>query len=158
MQRPDPRSATNTNPPAEAGILARIALALTDWTERWVPDAFVFALIATVVVVIAGVVTTSSSLLDVIDAWGRGFWDLIPFTMQMALVIITGHVLATSRPMGRLIRTVAAWPTTPRGAVALVAFFAMASSWFNWGFSLVFSAVLAPEGARRVQHLDDRAL
>ena len=78
--------------------------------------------------------------------------------MQMALVIITGHVLATSRPMGRLIRTVAAWPTTPRGAVALVAFFAMASSWFNWGFSLVFSAVLAREVARRVKDVDYRAL
>jgi short-chain fatty acids transporter len=123
-----------------------------------VPDAFVFALIATVVVVVAGVAATASSFLEVVDAWGRGFWDLIPFTMQMALVIITGHVLATSRPMGRLIRTVAGWPTTPRGAVALVAFFAMASSWFNWGFSLVFSAVLAREVARRVRDVDYRAL
>ena len=35
-------------------FLARIALAMTDWTERWVPDAFIFALIATVIVVIAG--------------------------------------------------------------------------------------------------------
>ena len=142
----------------ETGPVARVALALTDWTERWVPDAFVFALIATVVVVVAGVAATSSSILDVVDAWGRGFWDLIPFTMQMALVIITGHVLATSRPMGRLIRAVASWPTTPRGAVALVAFFAMASSWINWGFSLVFSAVLAIEVARRVKDVDYRAL
>ena len=75
------------------------------------PDAFVFALIATVVVIVAGVWATPSTLTDVVDAWGRGFWDLIPFTMQMALVIITGHVLATSRPMGRLIRAVAAWPS-----------------------------------------------
>ena len=140
------------------GPIARIALALTDWTERWVPDAFVFALIATVVVIVAGLAATPSTVLDVVDAWGRGFWDLIPFTMQMALVIITGHVLATSRPMGRLIRKVAGWPTTPRGAVALVAFFAMASSWLNWGFSLVFSAVLALEVARRVKDVDYRAL
>ena len=28
-----------------------------------------------------------------------GFWELIPFTLQMSLVIITGHVLATSAPM-----------------------------------------------------------
>ena len=122
------------------------------------PDAFVFALIATVVVFAASLVATSSTVLDVVDAWGRGFWDLIPFTMQMALVIITGHVLATSRPMGRLIRAVASWPTTPRGAVALVALFAMVSSWFNWGFSLVFSAVLAIEVARRVKDVDYRAL
>jgi short-chain fatty acids transporter len=123
-----------------------------------VPDAFVFALIATVVVFVAGLAATPSTLFEVVDAWGRGFWDLIPFTMQMALVIITGHVLATSRPMGRLIRAVASWPTTPRGAVALVAFFAMASSWLNWGFSLVFSAVLAIEVARRVKDVDYRAL
>ncbi|MGH9143878.1 MAG: TIGR00366 family protein, partial [Vicinamibacterales bacterium] len=91
-------------------------------------------------------------------AWGRGFWDLIPFTLQMALVIITGHVLATSPPMGRLIRMIASWPRSPRAAVALVAFFALASSWFNWGFSLVFSAVLAIDIARRVDGVDYRAL
>ena len=61
MQRSDPRSATNTKSPAEAGILARIALALTDWTERWVPDAFVFALLATLVVIVAGVAFTPST-------------------------------------------------------------------------------------------------
>jgi short-chain fatty acids transporter len=70
---------------------------------------------------------------EVVDAWGRGFWELIPFTLQMSLIIITGHVLATSQPMMRIIRTVASWPSTPKGAVALVALFAMASSWFNWG-------------------------
>jgi short-chain fatty acids transporter len=123
-----------------------------------VPDAFVFALIATVVVFVAALAATPSTVLEVVDSWGRGFWDLIPFTMQMALVIITGHVLATSRPMGRLIRAVASWPTNPRSAVALVAFFAMASSWLNWGFSLVFSAVLAIEVARRVKDVDYRAL
>src|SRR5437660_1184989 len=158
MQRPDPRSAKNTNPPAEAGMFARIALELTDWTERWVPDAFVFALLATLIVIVAGVAFTPSRLPQVIDSWGKGFWELIPFTLQMALIIITGHVLATSQPVGRVIRRVAAWPTTPRNAVALVAFFAMASSWFNWGFSLIFSAVLAKEIARRVEGVDYRAL
>ncbi len=131
---------------------------MTDWTERWVPDAFIFALIATLIVVGAGVAFTPSTLPQVIDAWGKGFWELIPFTLQMALIIITGYVLATSRPVGKVIRKVAAWPTTPRNAVALVAFFAMASSWFNWGFSLIFSAVLAIEVARRVKGVDYRAL
>ena len=138
------------------GPVTRLALTLTDWSERWVPDAFIFALVATVVVVVAG--WTSAPLPHVVDAWGRGFWELIPFTLQMALVIITGHVLATSAPMGRLIRRVAGWPSTPRQAVALVAVFAMVSSWFNWGFSLVFSAVLAREVARRVEGVDYRAL
>lgn len=140
------------------GFLARVALAMTAWTERWVPDAFIFALLATIIVVVAGVSATPSTLPQVIDAWGNGFWELIPFTLQMSLIIITGHVLATSPPVGRVIRALAAWPATPRGAVALVAFFAMASAWFNWGFSLIFSAVLAKEIARRVVGVDYRAL
>src|SRR4051812_3529026 len=106
-----------------AGPVARAALALTDWTERWVPDAFIFALLATVIVIAAALAATAATLVETIDAWGRGFWELIPFTMQMALVIITGHVLATSPPIGRLIRAIASWPKTPRGAVAMVAFF-----------------------------------
>lgn len=142
----------------DAGVLARAALALTSWTERWVPDAFIFALGATFIIVIAGLTATPSTLGQVVDAWGRGFWELIPFTLQMALIIITGHVLATSRPMGWFIRTVAGWPHTPRRAVALVALFALASSWINWGFSLIFSAVLAREVARRVEGVDYRAL
>lgn len=142
----------------EPGLLARAALKLTAWTERWIPDAFIFALLATVIVFVAAIAWTPSSPLQVIDAWGNGFWDLITFTLQMALIIITGHVLATSAPMGNAIRTIASWPTTPRGAVALVAFFAMFTSWFNWGFSLIFSAVLAKELARRIEGVDYRAL
>jgi len=139
-------------------VLARLALALTDWTERWVPDAFIFALIATFLVVAGALAATSSSLPQIVDAWGRGFWELIPFTLQMALIIITGHVLATSAPMQRVIRAAASWPRTPKSAVALVTVFALVSSWFNWGFSLIFSAVLAREIARRVEGVDYRAL
>src|SRR5438093_8579980 len=92
---------------SSAGPIARLALALTAWTERWVPDAFIFALAATFLVFAAALGATSSSLGQVVDAWGRGFWELIPFTLQMSLVIITGHVLATSAPMRRVIRAVA---------------------------------------------------
>src|SRR5712691_7575201 len=66
--------------------------------------------------------------------------------------------LATSPPIGRLIRTIASWPRSPRGAVALVTLFALASAWINWGFSLIFSAVLGREVARRVEGVDYRAI
>lgn len=148
-----------TSPPSVTpGPVARLALAFTAWTERWLPDAFIFALVGTVIVVAAAITVTPSTILEVVDAWGRGFWELIPFTLQMALIIITGHVIATSPPMGRLIRAIARWPRSPRAAVGLVTLFALVSSWFNWGFSLIFSAVLAREVARRVEGVDYRAL
>jgi short-chain fatty acids transporter len=141
-----------------SGPIARLALALTAWSERWIPDAFIFALLATFIVLGGALVATPASLAQTVDAWGRGFWELIPFTLQMSLIIITGHVLATSKPMGRVISAIAGWPSTPRAAVALVTFCTLVASWFNWGFSLVFGAVLAKEVARRVEGVDYRAL
>jgi short-chain fatty acids transporter len=146
------------SPDSSAGMVARLAIALTAWAERWLPDAFIFALVFTLAVVVAAVTATPSTLTQTIDAWGHGFWDLIPFTLQMSLIVITGHVLASSRPMARLIRAMATWPSSPRAAVAFVALVAMGSSWLHWGFSLMFSALLAREVARRVQGADYRAL
>ncbi len=139
-------------------MLARAALALTNWTERWVPDAFIFALVATLIVIAAALALTPTTIPQVIDSWGKGFWELIPFTLQMCLIIITGHVLATSPPMGRFIRAVASLPKSPRTAIAIVTLVSLGSSLLNWGFSVVFTAVLAKEVARRVKGVDYRAL
>ena len=140
------------------GFLARFALSLTEWTERWVPDAFIFALIGTILVVGAALAVTPATT-------GRGDRRMGPRLLGADSVHAPdvahhhhGHVLATSGPMRRLIRMIAAWPQSPRGAVALVTFFALVTSWINWGFSLVFSAVLALEVARRVRGVDYRAL
>ena len=108
------------------GRLARIALALTRFAERWLPDAFVFALAATVVVFVAGVAIGVPAG-DLVSAWGNGFPDLLAFAMQMALVIVTGYLVATARPVRRAIDALARLPKSARSAVALVAAFAMAA-------------------------------
>jgi short-chain fatty acids transporter len=141
-----------------SGRLARLAVRFTEWTERWIPDAFVFALVATFLVLGLGLLVARATPDQMVTSWGRGFWELVPFTMQMALVIVTGYVLATAGPVFRLVIRLAAWPRTARGAVLLVALFAMVTSWFNWGFSLVFASILAREVARRRPEADYRAL
>src|SRR4051812_35474841 len=118
---------STTDPPAARGWLSELAIRFTSWAERWIPDAFIFALLATVIVVILGL-TTGAPPASVVDAWGKGFWELIPFTLQMSLVIITGYVVASARPVYRLILWLAALPKGPKSAVVFVAVFAMVSS------------------------------
>lgn len=147
-------------PNEDAGVFERLGTRATAFAERWIPDAFVFALLATLVVLVAAALH-GAAVSTVVDAWGNGFWDLLPFTTQMALVVIAGYVLATSRPVFRLIQVLASLPKTGKSAVAFVAFFAMVSSWFNWGFSLIFSAILARAIAERLSdevRVDYRAL
>lgn len=101
---------------------------------------------------------TGESAGALVTAFGDGFWSLVPFTMQMAMIIITGFVVASSPPVDRLIRRLASVPQTGRGAVAFVALFAMLSSLISWGFSLIFTGLLVRALAQRLERLDYRAV
>ncbi|MCS6913465.1 MAG: TIGR00366 family protein, partial [Myxococcota bacterium] len=141
-------------------MLSRLATRLVALSERYVPDAFVFALLGTGLVVGAGLLVAPAG--QVIDAWGRGFWSLLSFTLQMALIIIAGHVVASAPAAARLIERLAAWPRTGRGAVVTCTLVSLCTSWINWGLSLVFSALLvravARQMAQRGVRVDYRAL
>ena len=139
------------------GGFARLGMALADWSERWFPDAFVFALVA-LIIVFVGAMFLGTALRDLIKYFGEGFWSLIPFTMQMAIIIIGGYVVATSPPIHRLIRWLSGVPRTARGAVAFVAFFSMATSMISWGLSLIFSGILVREIVKNVRGIDYRAI
>jgi len=125
------------------------------------PDAFVFALAATLVTLAAAWSVDPAirqSPLALVDAWGSGFWTLIPFTLQMSMMLIGGYVLASSPPVFRLIGRIASWPRTSKGAVLLVAIVSMVTALLNWGFSLIGTAVLAREVGRRMPRADYPAL
>jgi short-chain fatty acids transporter len=139
-----------------AGAFVRFGIALADLSEQWFPDALVFAFIAIVVVFVAGLFLGSTAR-DLATDFGEGFWQLIPFTLQMAMIIIGGYVVAVSPPVARVIRRLASIPRTPRGAVAFVAFFASVSALISWGFSLVFSGLLVRELVQRKRGIDYRA-
>jgi short-chain fatty acids transporter len=137
--------------------LARFGIFIASLMERWFPDAFVFALVAVVVVFVFGL-GVGEAPLTLVKAFGDGFWSLVPFTMQMILVIVGGFVVASSRPCAALIRRVASWPQSPRSAVAFVALFSMVTSMVSWGFSLIFTGLLVRELVRRLDGLDFRAV
>lgn len=144
-------------PAAEQRGLARLAYAFTAWAEKWFPDAFVFVVLAVIAVALANMATGATPI-AVAKGFGAGFWTLIPFTMQMAMVAITGYVVATSAPCSRLITWLASLPATGRGAVAWVSLVSMAASYFNWALSLVLGGLLVRALARRVDlRMDYRA-
>src|SRR5579872_294424 len=110
-----PRDESGTAADSSATPCAGLGSVMADWSERWFPDAFVFALLAVLVVFVAGL-AAGSSIADLVRFFGEGFWSLIPFTMQMVMVIVGGYVVASSPPVYRLIRWLAGIPATPRGA------------------------------------------
>jgi short-chain fatty acids transporter len=139
------------------GFLAAVALRFAAWSERWFPDAFVFAAIA-VVAVAAAATLNGAPFAQVARAFGDGFWSLIPFTLQQVMVVVSGYIIASSPPAARLIAWIAGVPRGGRGAVAFIAIVAMALSLVNWAVSLVFGGLLARAMAQRADlKLDYRA-
>src|SRR5690349_16209562 len=118
--------------------LADFGLRLSDWFERWFPDAFALALVA-VILVFAASVAVGSSVVQTAQWFGAGFWDLVAFRMQMTMIIVTGYAVATSAPIYSVIRRMSDIPKSGRTAVAFVALFSMLSSLISWSFSLIFS-------------------
>jgi short-chain fatty acids transporter len=137
--------------------LARIGLRLSDWFERWFPDAFALALIA-VGIVFAASVAIGNSTVDTAQWFGAGFWDLVTFTMQMTMIIVTGYAVATARPVYAIIRWMAGLPKSGKSAAAFVGLFSMLASLLSWSFSLIFSGLLAREVTHRVRGADYRAV
>src|SRR6516162_1806446 len=141
---------------ASEGALVRTGLALANWSERWFPDPLVFAFIGIVVVFVAGLLLHESPSKLAI-AGGKSFWSLVPFTMQMVMIIIGGYVVASTPLVYGLIRKLAGVPKSPRTAIALVALFSMLTSLISWGLSLIFSGLYVRELSQKVKGLDYRA-
>lgn len=77
--------------------------------NRWLPDAFLFAVILTFVVYVAAMFATGMGPIKVLAAWGNsdGFWGLLAFSMQMALVLVLGSAMASAKPCKKVLRKAA---------------------------------------------------
>ncbi|MGH8178208.1 MAG: short-chain fatty acid transporter [Steroidobacter sp.] len=138
----------NTQDQSAPAVLERIALRCCAWSERWIPDAYVFAALA--VVIVAGIaIALGAAPTETAQAFGDGFWSLIPFTMQMSFIIIGGYVVASSPPAARLIGRLASFPKTGRGAVCWVAAISLSVSLIHWGLSSILGSLLVRALARR---------
>lgn len=151
---------SNTAPQKQktAGVLNIIANVLTKFVSRYLPDAYVLAVVLTLVIFAAGVLFTESTALQMVEYWGDGLWSMMTFTMQMCLVIVTGHALASTNPVQKLMQRIALSVQNPPVVAATVALFSAVMCSIQWGFGLIVSAMLAREFARRVEGVDYRVL
>ena len=124
--------------------------------NRWLPDPFLFAVILTIVVFIAAMFATGLGPIDMIGAWGAtsGFWSLLSFSMQMALVLVLGSAMASAKPCKKALRALAGLAHNNMQAIVVTTFVSVICCWLNWGFGLIAGALLAKEVAKRVPTVD----
>ncbi|KEZ86792.1 short-chain fatty acid transporter [Clostridium sulfidigenes] len=126
--------------------------------QNYLPDPFLFCIILTFIIFISGVLFTGQSPLSMIIHWTNGFWSLLAFAMQMALVLVFGHTLASAPAFKKITKKLARIPKTPTQAILLVTFVSSIACILNWGFGLVIGAIFAKELAKEVDGVDYRLL
>ena len=128
--------------------------------NRWLPDPFLFAIILTIVVFIAAMAGTGQGPVALVTAWGNndGFWGLLSFSMQMALVLVLGSAMASAKIFKNFLAKVATLARDKKSAIIVTTFVSVICCWLNWGFGLIAGALLAKEVARRVRCVDYRLL
>ena len=128
--------------------------------NRWLPDPFLFAIILSIVVFIFAMLGTGQGPVTMIQAWGNasGFWSLLAFAMQMALVLVLGSAMASAPVFKRFLARIAAVAKNKRSAIVLTTFVSVICCWLNWGFGLIAGALLAKEMAKRIRDVDYRLL
>jgi len=140
------------------GVFKRFTSMCVRVMERWLPDPFIFCALLTFLVFIGAVVLTKASPLDVVGFWADGFWSLLAFSMQMALVLVTGHTLASSKLFKKMLSTFASGIKGPKQAIFTVSIVSGIACALNWGFGLVIGALFAKEIAKKVKGVDYRLL
>lgn len=115
--------------------------------ERWIPSSLSFAIVLSLVVALLALVLTDAGPVQVVQGWGDGLSGLLAFMTRMCLILLLGHMLATTRPMRRLLVRLSRVPSNATGAYVFVFVVAALTSLLNWGLGLVTGALLARETA-----------
>ena len=119
--------------------------------QRWLPDAFVIAIILSAMVFLSGLIFQGQTVTAMADHWGNGVWKLLGFSMQMVLILVLGTVLAMSKPIKAILTGIATLAKSPAQGIVLVTLASMLALWINWGFGLVVGALLARQVAFTVK-------
>jgi short-chain fatty acids transporter len=110
--------------------------------QKYIPNAYVFSILLTLVVLAVATVTTDYSVTTLIHFWGSSLSSLNEFAMQMALILILGFVLARTSLIQFILKKIASLPKNNTQAVMLVTVVSLMACYLNWGFGLVVSAFI----------------
>jgi len=131
--------------------MSKITAFFTELMRRYLPDPFVFAIMLTLLTMALAFGVESRPIDAVVQDWGKGFWSLLAFTTQMAVILVMGYVLAAAPIVDRFLNRITTYVHTPRQAIIVATLVGCVGSYLNWGFGLVIGGIMARKLALKVK-------
>jgi short-chain fatty acids transporter len=117
---------------------------------RVVPDAITAGVIL-LLVMAAVALAAGNAPAVVLEAYYRGLWMLLPFTMQMTLVIVLSATLAYAPACRRGVERLANIPKSTNQVVIVGVLVGAFASYLYWGLGVALTAVIAVYCARAAE-------
>ncbi|WP_449539714.1 short-chain fatty acid transporter [Ferdinandcohnia sp. Marseille-Q9671] len=133
-------------------MLNRVSERFARVVQRYLPDAFVIAVLMTLLVFVLAFFTAPADPRALFQSYGDGFWTYLAFTMQMVLLLMTGMVLASVPFIRRGLEAISAMANTATKAYLFTFFISAAAYYINWGLAVVVGAIVAREVGKRNQN------
>ena len=123
---------------------------LAAFMERVVPDAITTSIVLMIVLVLLalGIGTPVSTTLD---AYYRGLWNLLAFTMQMTLILVLSLILGATPFFKQIIISLSRLPRTVPQVVTGAVLTAGAIAYMNWGLAIALSPLVAIHFCRQAE-------
>ncbi len=134
-------------------MLTKLGQKFTDAFTKYMPSAYVFALLLTLLTGVLALVFTNSKPIDVLEGWYNGFWTLLSFGMQIVLIIITAYCIAQSSPIKKGIDKLAKGIKTPTQVYLIIIVLGALFSLVSFGM-VVITAILGRELALRIKGIN----
>lgn len=131
--------------------MSKLTNFFTELMRKYLPDPFVFAIYLTLLTVALAVLIEGQSLLDTSISWGDGFWNLLAFTTQVAVMLAMGYVLASAPVVNRLLNKLVDLVHKPRTAIIVATLVGAIGSYLNWAFGLVIGGIVAKKLASKIR-------
>ena len=124
------------------------------------PSPFSIAILLTLLTFVLALIYTDNQnpenyhVLNLLSSWENGIWNnaLLVFAFQMMLMLVLGHTLALSNSVNSLISKITRFCVSTANAAAIISFFTIIVSLFNWGLGLIFGAIFARKVAENASN------
>jgi len=110
--------------------------------ERIVPDAITTSIV--LLVILFGVsLALGGGMTATLDAYYRGLWMLLQFTMQMTLILVLSLILGATPTFRNTVIFLSRLPKTQTQVMVLAVVAGGFVAYLNWGLSIALSPVIA---------------
>jgi short-chain fatty acids transporter len=118
--------------------------------ERIVPDAITTSILLMIFMFVLSL-ALGTGVAATLDAYYRGLWNLLAFTMQMTLILVLSLILGATPAFRNAIISLSRLPRTRNQVVVLAVLCGGVVAYLNWGLSIALSPVISIHFAREAE-------